>query len=445
MKNVVVLGAGPAAAVTALLLKRMGHAVEVIGSVRKTAHLEGASVRVAEGLARVQCRHAMALLGPRWQRGAAWNGEYREVNGEHVIDRQCLDEALVKDLAEAGVPFVNARVRQSYRESDRWVVVAESEGGTPISFTADFLVEARGRSAPKSSPDMASGHLSIALIRRFQAKAGGQARTLTEAFEEGWAWATVDANGVCSLQMVVDHDRVDAPLDVLHERLARYLKLIPRELGTLSPLGPVVSRGIQATLRSGLVDASYLRVGDAAYTCDPLSGHGMYEAISGAFAAAPTINTLLTRPDREALACGFYRERAQSLFRQRLAMAGEFYRGETRWADQAFWRSRSELLDEPEPVPGASLVTTPVVEHGLIVERPVLVTPEHPRGVRFVAGVDLADLLSLTKTPDGEPSIASLAQRLSVAPRQVMAALTWLQQLPEFAQGFGITIPELRT
>src|SRR5690606_40548055 len=57
--------------------------------------------------------------------------------------------------------------------------------------------------------------------------------------------------------------------------------------------------------------------------------------------------------------------------------------------------SRSELLDEPEPVPNASLVTTPVVEHGLIVERPVLVTPENPRGVRFVAGVGLADLLSL--------------------------------------------------
>lgn len=64
-----------------------------------------------------------------------------------------------------------------------------------MEFEAHFLVEARGRSAPKHAPDICVGPLSIALIGSFQGRAGGEARTLTEAFDEGWAWATSDSQG----------------------------------------------------------------------------------------------------------------------------------------------------------------------------------------------------------------------------------------------------------
>ncbi|MEJ6655366.1 MAG: hypothetical protein QNL70_05115 [Pseudomonas sp.] len=438
MKQVVVTGAGPAAVVTAILLKRMGHEVLVVGKARRNAYLEGASPRVAEGLARVGCRQALAVLGTRWQRGAAWGGEYREVNGEHVIDRRLLDVALLEDLTTAGVNYIDARIRSLSWTGEYWRGTAESDRGESVEFEAQFLVEARGRSAPKSAPDICTGPLSIALIGSFQGRASGKARTLTEAFEEGWAWATIDSQGACSLQLIIDHARLKAPLDILHEQLRPRLSLIPRELGPLSPVGPVISRGIQPVLRGGLIERSYLRVGDAAYSCDPLSGHGMYEAISGAFAAAPTINTLLTKPDQEALACRFYRERAQSLFHQRLNMATEFYLGETRWSDQMFWRSRQKKINDAGlgllAISDSRVVFTPVVEDGVIVEREVLVTPEHPRGVRFIAGVEVASLLRTLRAVRGEPSIDALAKRLSVAPKQIIAALTWLRQEPEIAR-----------
>jgi flavin-dependent dehydrogenase len=432
MKQVVVTGAGPAAVVTAILLKRMGYEVLVVGKARRTSYLEGASPRVAEGLARVGCRQALALLGTRWQRGAAWGGEYREVNGEHVINRRSLDEALLGDLIAAGVDYVDARVRNLSWEGDYWRGTAERNSGQLVEFEAHFLVEARGRSAPKHAPDICVGPLSIALIGSFQGRAGGEARTLTEAFDEGWAWATSDSQGACSLQLIIDHARLNSPLDTLHEQLRPRLSLIPRQLGPLMMAGPVMSRGIQPVLRGGIIERSYLRVGDAAYSCDPLSGHGMYEAISGAFAAAPTINTLLTRPDQEELACRFYRDRAQSLFHQRLSMATEFYRGEMRWPNQVFWRNRQKKLTDVSldlsSISGSHVVFSPVVEDGLIVEREVLVTTEHPRGVRFIAGIEVVRLLEAIRAVRGKPNIESLAKCFSVAPKQIISALKWLRQ-----------------
>ena len=72
-----------------------------------------------------------------------------------------------------------------------------------------------------------------------------------------------------------------------------------------------------------------------------------------------------------------------------------------------------------------------VVEDGLIVEREILITADHPRGIRFVAGVDLVQLLNMRKEVIGDLSVMSLAQRLSVAPERIAAALAWLKNVPE--------------
>lgn len=440
MTAILVVGAGPAAVISAILLRRMGHRVQVIGRVRRHSLMEGASPRVAEGLARVQCRNALAVLGPRWQRVAAWGGEYREVNGEHVIDRHRLDRALTMDLLAADVGFIEGRVLQLGKVPDGWWGVAELASGERIDLSAQFLVEARGRSASKLLPDVFSGPMGVALTRHFQGRESDHPLTLTEPFDEGWAWATVDANGSCSIQLVLDHGALDSyrgqALETVHGRLCQRLRMIPERLGALVPKGAIQSRGIQPVLRGGLVDDAQLRVGDAAYSCDPLSGHGMYEAISGAFAAAPTINTLLCRRDLADLACRFYRERAATLFHQRLSTAAEFYRSEPRWMEQPFWCNRREQAQDAihvHPAQVARVVATAVVEDGLIVERKILVTADNPRGIRFVAGVDLVQLLEARKAISGEPSVMQLAQRLSAAPERIAAALAWLRQVPEVA------------
>lgn len=430
MKNtVVVLGGGPAAAVTAILLKDMNYDVLLIGKIRNTCYLEGASPRVVEGFVRAKCYHAARLLATFWQRGADWGGKYREVNGEHVVDRQALDQALRSDLIAAGVNVVDARVSEVYEEQEIWKGKAEKENGETFHFESNFLVEARGRGVSKRGPDVCVGPLSVALLRHVKGQVGHPFRTLTEAFEQGWAWATFRPDGAGTIQFVIDHSDITVPLENLHEGLCKQLTLIPGQLGHFSPLGRVISRGIQPVLRSEIIGLNYLRVGDAAYSCDPLSGHGMYEAISGSFAAAPTINTLLRKKEDRDLALKFYKNRAESLFYQRLDMAYEFYDMEKRW-DHPFWKARrkptnfmnTEIIDSSD----ASIIKAPVIENGFIVERSILLTSEYPGGVRFIAGVEVARLLDFILVSPHKYTVSSLARELAVTPDQLNIAMAWI-------------------
>ncbi|MCP2871696.1 hypothetical protein NK909_24150, partial [Salmonella enterica subsp. enterica serovar Typhimurium] len=78
------------------------------------------------------------------------------------------------------------------------------------------------------------------------------------------------------------------------------------------------------------------------------------------------------------------------------------------------------------PVAAAAFATRPVVEDGFIVERRVVVSAEHPRGVRFIDGIDLGRLDELLQGgPQTAPS--DIGQHLHASADAVARALRWLQ------------------
>lgn len=434
MSKILVLGAGPAAIVSALLLKREGHEVEVIGRLRRLPILEGASPRVVEGFQRSGCCEALQVVGPRWQRGSAWSGQFSEANGEHVVERSLLDAALLDDLERAGIGFLSSPVVNCEYRSGGWLVECGTSRDSCTRVEADFLVEARGRSAPKWSTDLLSGPASVALTRYFRSSAKGYRRTLAESFAHGWAWSTQDASGMTSIQLVVSAETLnmvaDRDLAILHSSLLGCLRETPERLGGLEAVGEISVRGVQPVLRDAIVDRHRIRIGDAAMCIDPLSGHGMYEAIASAFAAVPVINTVLRRSGGADLAQAYYRERARQVFQQRCQAGREMYRAELRWPDNAFWQARQHWPEPPletQEVPSFSVL--PVVEDSFIVPRRCLVTRDHPRGVRFISGVDLAKLHDALHTPLLGQGVIALASELDVTPSQLAAAWHWLWQV----------------
>ena len=436
MKHITVLGVGPAAVVAALLLHKMNFAVQVLGLPRRTPLLEGASARVAQGLERAGCHYALEVLGSEWKRTSAWGGAYQAANGEHVIERSLFDSALIDDLEEAGIDFHDVSILGTERVGDKIRIDARLSNQKKLTFFADYIVDARGRSTPKIAPNVLAGPVSVALTRNYHRAVPGTRRTLTESFEQGWAWSTLDVDGRCSIQFVVDPGSIPRGVDLnaLHDDLYRQLNIIPRELGQPMPCGYSTVRGSQAVLRGGLVNEFSIRVGDAAYSNDPLSGHGMYEAIGGAYAAAPVINTILNDPARKTLAMGYYQQRAALTFAQRSRAGALFYQSETRWANADFWATRcawdawkSILEDERHE---GLLKSAPVVVNGFIRARTVVVTDQHPQGVRFLAGIDLAQLIACLC--DGA-ALESLPARVKGDTQQIAAAVSWLSCLPELS------------
>jgi hypothetical protein len=57
----------------------------------------------------------------------------------------------------------------------------------------------------------------------------------------------------------------------------------------------------------------------------------------------------------------------------------------------------------------------------------VVRTPDHPRGVRFIDGIDLPGLHELLRTGAHDSSTAALSAQLGSRPEAVRNALRWMQ------------------
>lgn len=433
MKSICVVGCGPAGAVAAALLKRIGYDVFVVAKARTHLAWEGMSMRAADGLRSAGFDRAVDVTSKLARRFSSWHGRVELANGEYLIERQALDRALQSDLSRLDIPLIQGVARHYERDATGWLIAISEEGGAQRLVHADYLVVACGRTGGENI-GMLSGPVSVMLSQSFSARLGSEPFTFIEPFEDGWAWATWNGMDHASLHITVDSSLVsNLDCEFIFASSCKKLEEIRKMIGNRSLTAtPVSARGSRPYLKEAIADSLHLKIGDAAYTVDPLSGHGMYEAISGAYAAVPAIHTILERPEKTEQALRFYKNRAQSLFFQRMKSGIALYGSEMRWADNPFWTERSRdvsgQLDVLLDIPGKShFLNKPVVENGWIVEREVLISTAHPQGIRFVDGIDLAQLYTLISTTQGL-GMGQLGDALKAQPKHVASALHKLVQ-----------------
>lgn len=425
---VVVLGAGPAGVAVAIGLRRLGFEVVVVGEWRRFAAVEGVSSRVLDGLGQAGLRHALASADLASPRRVLWNGTESALNQEFLLDRPRFDAALREDLRAAGVPLLEARVRELHSDAaGHRLLLDGADGEQPLQ--AQFLVEARGRQAPLSGGRQ-RGPETVSLLNQWQEEPGRGGSAL-ESLEDGWAWMARLADGRCYWQITLDASSSSLPArEALPAYCAQRRAQSPRvaELFGAAALEPTSlhARSSTAILALETGGANWLRVGDAAMAVDPLSGNGIFQSLSSALQAPAVINTLLNCPSRAALALDFHQRRVAQLF-QRFARTGrDFYALEQRWAAQPFWAARSSWPDaQPLHVPAdfASLrvARAPVLQGNLVEEAEVVVSADQPLGIWHLQGIELAP--RLRRLQQGE-SFAQMAADLPGPQRAMLRG--WL-------------------
>ncbi|MCG8691683.1 MAG: lycopene cyclase family protein [Minwuiales bacterium] len=430
--DIAVIGAGPAGTATAIGLSRLGYRVTVLHRPRGYPAAEGLSARVRDGLHAAGCRNALAAIGEPARREATWNGETTGANQEFLVQRQRFDIALIEDLKQAGIDPIHCRVEKVEQTG----IVAKTESGDALAVKASFVVDARGRAAPAGKRRRVMGPPTTALVQRWSGPPGPP-RTCVASFADGWAWFAAPGDGKSFLQIALDSRPGVLPKRVaLQEHFLHRIDEVPGARDWLADAridGPVTARNATATMNRAPVEAGLLRVGDATLAVDPLSGHGMFQALSTALAAPAVINTLLRRPQDTELAERFYRDRVTDMFYRFARIGRDFYRLESRWRDRAFWRDRAPWPDNRAAHAVAkagqlTLARKPVIEDGYIVERDVAVTPDYPLGVWRVAGIELAPVIrDLEREPQiGNALAARIAQRSGADDAAVRTVMDWL-------------------
>ncbi|MES3707061.1 tryptophan 7-halogenase [Pseudomonas putida] len=420
--RIVVLGAGPAGAATAIGLRRLGYAVTVVSQWRRFAAVEGVSQRVLEGLGNAGLGGALSQAAMPATRQVHWNGQQLHMNQEFLLDRQRFDRALREDLLRAGVSVVEGRVREVVHEGGHQVRLDDGQ-----VLIADFLVEARGRQAPLT-PDRLRGPETVSLLNVWQGSAGAPASAV-ESLEDGWAWMARLEDGRCYWQVTQDASGLPSKAGLADYCAARRARsALVAELFDAQALAPaqVRARSSTAILAGECVGQDWIRVGDAAMAVDPLSGNGIFQSLSSALQAPVVINTLLRRPGRAGLARQFHQQRVEQLFLRFARIGRDFYGQEQSRAGQPFWAGRqgwpdAQPLHQAADWQAARIERRPVLRDGLVDAAEVVVTADQPLGVWHLQGVELAPVVREIRS--GRPVEAVLS---GLAGEQQRMVRRWL-------------------
>jgi flavin-dependent dehydrogenase len=435
--EIAVLGAGPAGAAAALGLAALGYDVTVIAQPRARGSRESFSARVVEALRALGVDEAFVAIEPNAARHVCWAGEERELPGEAQVERGAFDAGLVAALARRGVRVLRDEALRS-AASGGGVRVALASGDELV---AGFLVDARGRAAPASAA-RERGPATLCVVQRWRAPVQ-PARIVVASLSAGWAWCARDGRGALTTQLALDAGAAPARGE-LCARLVAALAESPacRELlGEATPEGEAYARDATAVLDASPASDRTLRVGDAALAVDPLSGNGVFQALSSALVAPAIVNTLLQRSGDAALARRFASERARDVFTRFARVSRDFYARGAAHHGGAFWQARAGWPDaEPAHAAGGeiALEQRPVVCDGFIEEREVVLTPERPLGTWRLAGIELAPLLRMLAA-DAAPGAE--ARALAALPEPARAPVrAWLSAHAESVRALRASV-----
>lgn len=389
MPDVLVLGRGPAGLLAAVRLARSGARVQVVGRQDGRQRIEGASPRVAALLEGIGLKGD--ALSSATLRNASWGELPAAPNREHVVDRLQLERDLTELARSAGVVVTEAGIgRLSTRRR------VETSAG---SLSARHVVEARGRRAP-SRRDASRGPRSIAISgwTAFpDASRERQAGTRVMATRLGWLWTATTPQGRHWAQVSVDAGSVGYGKHGLRACWEAFVA----QTGVPAlpfPAAPLV-RACEMRLTAPELDPDGLRVGDAAVALDPLSGHGMFWALSSALMLPPILQAI--EAGDAGLARRFYADRVADTFWRQARVARDFYAMCPEWADTPFWSARKNWPDDlpaHRALTRARIVRKVIVDDGRLRETDVLETPQEPGGAAFVRGIPLAPVLKRLKS-----------------------------------------------
>ncbi len=456
--GVCVLGGGPAGAVAARQLAKLGHDVVLVErAAKREARAESLApsiLPILKSLGLRACAEQAAFLREEramvdWEPG----GPHIRTYGTEpplLVDRRQFDRRLRQAAVDAGVMLVSPATAQAPRRlgMGHWAVSVATPRGSLV-IKAGFLVDARGRRPGGAVRSVGGNPRTAALTSCWDAGAGAPAETRIEAGPDEWLWGNPLPNRHYAATVFLNPRRI-AGLGAGHRAdLYRTILSGSRLLGRLVRgrlIGPVQVRDATSRVADNLVEADFIRAGEAAFSIDPLSSQGIQAAVVSAIQAGAAVHTLLSNPDDPAPALEFYAERQRAAVDRSALTASRLYGLRAGKGASPFWQCRSTTgsapaANVPPPVPsGATLpadlclsaalriVDLPVLSGALIKRMPALDHPGLARPVAYLGGVEVAPLASLAMQVFGRDRILALWEN-SIHPDTCREIMGWMYRL----------------
>jgi flavin-dependent dehydrogenase len=452
--DVCVFGAGPAGAALARRLAQLGHSVVVVEKHPfPRSHigesLVGGVLPLLDVLGVRNAIESAGFLRPesalvRWADAI----ERRATPGESgfQVDRGRFDKILLTAAADAGAQVLQpARAVSIQRRGNGDWLSTIRLGATGVAVKSRSVADATGRHGLLGGTKRRTSERTLALYAYWKYPTVDGADTRVEAGDEAWYWGAPLPGGEFNATVFIDSSNYRefvsraGSRDALYEGMIARSELLAECLRGVR-IGPV--RACDATQRCDETPATpdAIKVGEAAFTIDPLSSQGVQAAIGSALHAAAVIHTILERPGDTELALGFYRMRQLESVELHRVAAGRFYGEAARFKPGEFWSRRAidpggEASRDGRPplsahleielAPQARFETIPTIQGDFIAPAMGIVLPGVSRPIVFLEEVAVAPLAAMLQGP---VSVERLLDRWSqkLTSERAVQVLRWL-------------------
>lgn len=247
----------------------------------------------------------------------------RECSQTWQVKREIFDQMMIENAAERGAEvWMEANVNEvilspstSGDELPRAAgVVVTPKDGKPIRIGAKVVVDATGTTAmiskklgiregdPKLRKAAIFAHYKGCF--RDQGKNAGCTLVLTTTHNDGWFWYIPLADGITSIGVVGDLDRLvnklNTPEKTLNEEIANCPGLIPRMIPGHERVGPVHVLSDYSYRSKRCAGDGWVLVGDAFGFLDPMYSSGVFLALKSSEMAADAVLDALETNDFSA-------------------------------------------------------------------------------------------------------------------------------------------------
>lgn len=347
--DVIIAGAGPAGAATAVALARRGISAAVLElrsqrmcgvgeSLNAVAQFPLRELGVWDEFASLESR-------PTYLTRSTWGGTLHDADSlrrglgpDFHVDRPRFDEWLSACAVRAGVRLIAPARIQTIESHNGCYRVAAIALGVPLKLEADFLIDATGRRASLSrrlgaQRDESDGLIAVA---RWFSGPDRAPMILVEPADHGYWYTAPTPDGGILATFFTDRDGPFAR--AAREPIwSQALASAPETRARLSQAvaGKVAGFAASPGLTSWSPDERCLPVGDAAVSLDPISGAGLTLALRSGLEAARAVAALQAGVRNVGRA---YRDGLGRIFELHLQHRRRVYRGEAERRRSEFWQ-----------------------------------------------------------------------------------------------------------
>jgi flavin-dependent dehydrogenase len=272
------------------------------------------------------------------------------------LDRPLFDRFLREQALRAGAGLLNISnvLKMEFEDSSGWHLQIKTSTGKREHIRCRWLIDASGRqrivtrslNIPYEVIDELVGYYMLFGQSEAYSEIDKDSRTLVEACPNGWWYTSLLPQKKRLVVFMTDKDL--SPFNNREDKAGRFMSLVSESTRIRELIGKYSYRGEDGVRSIAAHSARsvkfcgdrWLAVGDAAFSCDPLSSQGILTALFTGMKAGEYAGNILRG---ESDADDAFEEQLESVYGAYLQNLKSFYELEKRWPQNPFWKRRRSI------------------------------------------------------------------------------------------------------